>query len=96
MGLAAWGSANCGDPTGAAYAWPVDAEKTGNRVFFINQEGDCIQFDNRAQVYEGLAAAPTFEVAFSNATANNMEEDLGLAVMGFTANDGNTWTSVGN
>lgn len=95
--LGAWGSANC-EIYWSAYAWPVDAEKTGNRAFFINQEGDIIQFDNRDQTYEGLAAlkVPTFGAALSAATANNMEEDLALAVMGFTSNDLNIWTQVGN
>jgi type IV pilus assembly protein PilA len=92
---AAWGSANC-EIYWSAYAWPVDAEKTGNRVFYINQEGDIIQFDNRDQTYEGLALTPLFGASLSNATANNMEEDLALAVMGFTANDLNVWTQVGN
>lgn len=92
---AAWGSANC-EIYWCAYAWPVTAEKSGNRAFFINQEGDIIQYHNRDGAYDGLAAAPAFGAAYSNATANNMEEDLGLAVMGFTANDANVWTTVGN
>lgn len=95
--LAAWGSANC-EIYWSAYAWPVDAEKTGNRAFYINQEGDIIQYDNRDQDYEGLVAVnvPNFDAALSAATPGNMEEDLALAVMGFTANDNNIWTQVGN
>jgi len=78
-----------------AYAWPVTAAKTGNRAFFINQEGDIIQFDNRTGAYNNLVG-PAFGAAYSNNTANNMEEDIGLAVMGLTSNDGNVWTQVGN
>lgn len=78
-----------------AYAWPVTAGKTGNRVFFINQEGDIIQYDNRDGAYDALVG-PAFGAAYSNATANNMEENIGLAVMGLTTNDGNVWTQVGN
>ena len=78
-----------------AYAWPVDAEKTGNRVFFINQEGDIASFDNRDQTYEGLAG-PLFGAAYDNTVANSMEESTAFAVMGFTANDLNIWTMVGN
>ena len=95
---AAWGAANC-EILWCAYAWPVDAEKTGNRCFFINQEGDLMQFDNRNQAYEGIIAAiniPAFGAAYSNATANNMEEALGLRVMGKISNDTNVWTAVGN
>jgi len=90
-----WGSANC-EILWCAYAWPVDAEKTGNRVFFINQEGDLAQFDNRAVIYEGLNSVPTFSAAYSNAIPNSMETDIGLSVMGFTTNDGQVWTAVGN
>ena len=95
--LANWGSANS-EIYWCAYAWPVDAEKTGNRIFFINQEGDIIQHDNREQTYEGLLAGnfPVFDDAYSNVVPASMEEDLGLAVMGFTANDGMVWTAVGN
>ena len=92
---ASWGSANS-EILWCCYAWPVDTEKTGNRVFFVNQEGDIIQFDNRDVSYEGLTSVPAFDAAYSNATASSMEEDLGLSVMGFTANDTNVWTSVGN
>ena len=80
----------------ACYAWPVDAEKTGNRCFFVNQEGDILQFDNRAETYEMLAG-PTFDAAYANNTGGgDMGTDLGITVMGFVANDANTWTVVGN
>lgn len=81
-----------------AYAWPVDAEKTGKRCFFINQEGDILQYDNRDQQYEALAA-PTFDSAYAQPAGGgvaDMDQDLGLAVMGFTAGDNNIWTVVGN
>jgi prepilin-type N-terminal cleavage/methylation domain-containing protein len=53
----------------ACYAWPVDAGKTGNRAFFINQEGDLLQTlndengTNVAIYYQGTAVAdmPTFD-----------------------------------
>lgn len=80
----------------ACYAWPVDAEKTGNRVLFINQEGDLMQFGNRDESYEGLTG-PAFDAVFSNASGgSDMSTDLGITAMGFTANDGNIWTIVGN
>ncbi|MCZ6598123.1 MAG: prepilin-type N-terminal cleavage/methylation domain-containing protein [Planctomycetota bacterium] len=78
----------------ACYAWPVDAEKTGNRVFFINQEGDPIQHDNRAQNYEGLALTPGWNAAYNGGAS--MDGELGLTAMGFAAGDGFIWTMVGN
>ena len=97
VGIGTWGSENC-EVFWAAYAWPVDAEKTGKRVFFINQEGNPIQCDNREQVYEGLLVGnvPPFDAALANTDPASMEGDLGLATMGFTANDGNVWTVVGD
>lgn len=80
------------------YAWPVTAGKTGNRAFFINQAGDVIQYDNRDAAYDALTG-PAFGAAYAtgtNNTANSMESDIGLAVMGLTTNDGNVWTQVGN
>ena len=90
------------------YAWPTTASSTGNRAFFINQEGDVIATANTvqgaAQRYTGIAAAaqiPTFDAALedgtnSNAQASDFGAPLGIAAQGFTSNDGNTWTQVGN
>ena len=88
----------------ACYAWPVDAAKTGNRAFFINQEGDLLQFLNQAEVYEGstvVANIPLFDAAYSDATGGgDMSARLGITAIisanGEAANDGNTWTVVGN
>lgn len=82
-----------------AYAWPVTANKTGNRAFFINQEGDLLQFLNLTQAYTGTAAAnvPAFGAAYDSTTlANDMGAGLGITAMGAVANDGNIWTVVGN
>lgn len=95
--LAAWGSDNC-EIMWSAYAWPVDAQKTGNRAFFVNHEGDLIQYDNRDEQYEGLQAGsvPVFDAALDNTVAADFDSPLGLAALNFTANDGNIWTVVGN
>jgi len=91
-----WGSENS-EIMWCAYAWPVDVDRTGNRTFMINQEGDLIQFDNRDATYEGLATSPPFDAAFDNTfVPNSMDQPLGLTVMGKAANDGNIWTQVGN
>ena len=96
--IGTWGSANC-EILWCAYAWPVDAEKTGNRVFFINQEGDIAGYDNRDQEYEGMKAsdAPKYEAAYDLTVIDkSMDEAVAFASMGFTANDGNIWTQVGH
>jgi len=58
------------------YAWPVAPESTGNRCFFINQEGDLLQTLNNEGgsnvdggsgiFYEGLNAVPAGNAAFSD------------------------------
>jgi prepilin-type N-terminal cleavage/methylation domain-containing protein len=75
----------------SCYAWPSDFNKTGNRVFFINQEGDLLQMNNRlAAPYDGAAAGPGFDAAFS--VAGDMASPLGIN--GTAAIDGGTWTAV--
>ena len=87
------------------YAWPVEPESTGNRAFFINQEGDLIQTLNNtgaaqtAILYEGLVSIPLFDAAFDvggGVGLTGMGGSLGITAQGLTANDGNVWTIVGN
>lgn len=95
---ATWASDNC-EILWSCYAWPVDAQKTGNRVFFINQEGDLLQYHNRDEAYEALAllTIPTFDAALSTEMGgDSFDAPLGLAAMGKTAGDLNVWTAVGN
>ena len=74
-----------------AYAWPADVNKTGNRCFFINQEGDLLQMNNRiATPYDGAAGGPDFDAAFS--VSGDMASALGIN--GVAAQDGGTWTAV--
>ena len=75
------------------YAWPIEAGRSGNRVFFVNQDGDLLQFGNQAGVYTDLANGPAFDAAFSDSTGGaDMSAPLGIN--GATANDGQLWTVV--
>lgn len=85
------------------YSWPVDAESTGNRAFFINQEGDLLQTLNNqggggtAVLYENLTSVPAYDAAFDTGSAVlGLGASLGITAQGLTATDGNTWTIVGN
>lgn len=80
-----------GEVLWCCYAWPVANNQTGNRVFFVNQEGDIYQMNNRiAAPYEGIATGPASDAIYSAAT------DMGspLGVNGVVANDANTWVPV--
>ncbi len=82
------------------YAWPVQATKTGNRAFMVNESGDVVATQNQRtaalQPYNGTAAAtvPAFDAAFS--APLDMGSDPALASVGAAAQDGRTWTPVGN
>lgn len=83
------------------YAWPVETGKTGNRAFFINQEGDLLQFLNTDATYGSTDLVPVYDAAYSDGTGGaDMGARLGITAMlladGEAANDGNTWTVVGN
>lgn len=75
----------------ACYAWPMQANQTGNRCFFINQEGDLLQTQNRQAVpFEGLGGGPAYTECYGGAT-NGMDEPLLTAAA--TAS-GNVWVPV--
>jgi prepilin-type N-terminal cleavage/methylation domain-containing protein len=88
----------------ACYAWPIEPESTGNRAFFINQEGDLLQTLNNTNaaatiaLYSGLAA-PTYDAAMDSTGASaltGMGANLGIMAQGLPSIDGNIWTIVGN
>jgi type IV pilus assembly protein PilE len=87
------------------YAWPIEPESTGNRAFFINQEGDLIQTLNNtgatqtAILYSGTTSVPTYDAAMDStgaSTLTGMGANLGITAQGLAAVDGNVWTIVGN
>ena len=93
----------------ACYAWPVEAEATGNRAFFINQEGDLLQTANNegatntAIFYDGAGNGPLYDAAYSDMAGDpnpnamtGMGASLGITAQGENPNDGNLWTVVGN
>ena len=73
------------------YAWPQDVGQTGNRAFFINEQGDVLQTLNRGPgAYDGPATTPGFDAAYS--VAGDMASPIG--VNGVPAVDGNVWMVV--
>ena len=75
------------------YAWPLDANRTGNRVFMINQDGDLFSYNNRgAVIYDGVGAPPAYDAAYLVAT------DIGSAIANAGAGqvgvNGESWTVV--
>jgi type II secretory pathway pseudopilin PulG len=72
------------------YAWPIDVNGTGNRAFFVNQEGDLLQFQNRlAAPFTSNILTPAFDSAFT--TPGDMASNLRIGAAG---PDGSIWTAV--
>jgi hypothetical protein len=88
----------------ACYAWPIEPESTGNRAFFINQEGDLIQCLNNTGsaastagiLYSGVTSIPVANAAIGASALTGMGANLGITAQGLQSNDGNVWTIVGN
>ena len=93
--IGAWGS-DAAETLWILYAWPVESGRTGRRVFFVNQDGDIVAFDNKSSVYSGPAGAPPFDAALSAGAAGDFDQPIGLASLGLAANDGNLWAPVGS
>lgn len=87
--------ANLPDPNNcevlwACYAWPVDHGGTGNRAFFVNQEGDLLQCQNRvAAPFDGTTNTPTWQECFTGGA--DMAAPL---VTGNAGVSGQIWTAV--
>jgi hypothetical protein len=72
-----------------AYAWPTSAGTTGNRAFFVNQQGKILQTSMAVTQYSGPNLAPAYPAAF---LAASMAAPIAFpAAVGV---DGNTWTLV--
>jgi prepilin-type N-terminal cleavage/methylation domain-containing protein len=82
-----------GEVLWCAYCWPITATQTGNRVFFMNQEGDLMQTNNRGAVsYTGVAGGPAFDAIYT--AAGDMASAISISGVPLAAQDGNTWVPV--
>jgi prepilin-type N-terminal cleavage/methylation domain-containing protein len=76
----------------AAYAWPMDVQGSGNRAFFINQEGDLLQTQNRsATPFNSTTSVPAFDECFL--VAGDMASGLNVGAVSVSGS-GNIWTPV--
>lgn len=81
---------NLSEEVFCAYAWPMRAGATGNKCFFINQDGLIVQTLNRGPgAYSGVAGGPAADAAF--AVAGSIQSAHALNGVGV---DGRTWVPV--
>ena len=84
-------NANNGEILWCCYAWPTDHNKTGNRAFFISQEGELLQCLNRgAAPYDGQTKKPGFSEALT--VAGDMGSALRISTPGGA--DNTVWTPI--
>jgi len=94
-------ASDTGEVFWCCYAWPLEDQVTGHRVFFINQQGRILRTANDGRsprggpVYEGLVSTPDFDAAYSQVpefpdSLTGMGAPLGNPPR--RANDGNRWT----
>lgn len=82
---------NAAEVVWCAYAWPMDAAGTGNRVFFVNQDGMLMQCANRGAVpYSGTVKMPAFDEALTG--AGDMASTVRTASIG--GHDATFWTNL--
>jgi prepilin-type N-terminal cleavage/methylation domain-containing protein len=74
-----------------AYAWPTDLGQTGTRAFFVNEEGDLLQSQNRIATWSGATVGPAFDEAYS--LAGDMSSPLVNGVAG-AGPAGEVWVRV--
>jgi prepilin-type N-terminal cleavage/methylation domain-containing protein len=71
------------ETTWCAYAWPVNRGNSGNRAFFVNQQGDVLQTQNTIKLYSGTAAGffPLADAAFAaGGTATLINQPLAITI----------------
>lgn len=89
VGAAAPGAENS-EMAWCAYAWPVENGVSGNRAFFVTQDGDVYHCDNKTQEYGGRDKRPSPYAAFPE----------GVKTLGFLprrlpkSNDEGDWKTV--
>ncbi len=80
-----------GENVWCAYAWPMSVHQTGDRAFFVNQQGNMMMFQNRnATPYTGTSKMPAFDEAF--VTAGDMASPVRVGVSGGA--DATLWVPV--
>ena len=84
---------NC-ETTWCCYAWPANYQTSGNRAFFVNQQGDVVQTNNQAgtQLYSGATTVPEADAAFLSPSTD--DSIMGTVGVGTICTDGGRWVAV--
>ena len=76
-----------------AYAWPVERDVTGSKVFFVNHVGAILSADNDVNTskFSGPTRGPRADSAFLRGSPRKLSSPTAL---GGTGNDRQTWIPV--
>jgi len=87
-------NANNSEIMWCCYAWPMDTGATGNRCFFVNQEGDLLQCQNRqSPPFSGTTAGGGAQPGWDDAyLLSDMSSGLRVGVA--SVGTGTIWTPV--
>jgi hypothetical protein len=79
-----------------AFAWPYSRDRSGRRVFYIDQSGVLYASDNRSQGYDGIAKMPQpWEVNDrSHRAPKSLEAPVAMIQEGCLPVHGGTWERV--
>jgi prepilin-type N-terminal cleavage/methylation domain-containing protein len=82
------------ETTWCCYAWPANYGTSGNRTFFVNQQGDVVQSNNQAgtQQYSSTTTMPSADAAFVSPSTDN--SIMGVVAVGTVGDDGGRWVAV--
>ncbi|MBI4614833.1 MAG: DUF2950 family protein [Planctomycetes bacterium] len=90
------GVANAQETRWVCYAWPVEFEKTGRRVFCITQEGQVYETHNYSTTYSGAGKIPEAGAAYDqDGQGDPANLENGVATGGGRSGDGNFWFPSG-
>jgi prepilin-type N-terminal cleavage/methylation domain-containing protein len=68
------------------YAWPIVYGTTGNRTFFVNQDGDVVGTKADIQQYQGSLVVPQQNAAFLCSSTGSMADGVAVNSLGMDAN----------
>jgi prepilin-type N-terminal cleavage/methylation domain-containing protein len=94
-GVLATISSDLCETTWCAYAWPINYGNSGNRAFFVNQQGDVLQCQNTTMKYNGTTVIPAADAAFAaGGTAGAINQPLAITIPTKLGMDGEVWSNV--
>jgi prepilin-type N-terminal cleavage/methylation domain-containing protein len=82
------------ETTWCAYASPANYSTSGNRTFFVNQQGDITTTDSSTYTGTNIIGPANAGAAFSTSSGSAATNITGTVAVGTVGRDSNTWKQV--